>query len=172
MKLEYIFNSSANEGAIKIKDISKEKFDQLCKMLDIASKDESLQKNIKIIIAGSRSFTNYLKLCKEINAYISHLQQLTGLKLNITIISGTAKGADTLGEVYARRHGYICRRMPAQWNIYGKSAGIIRNGQMARFANSDAHGVLFAFWDGKSPGTLNMIDEAKKENLEIHIIRF
>lgn len=171
MQINTKYNPTLNEGCINLTNISQEKFKSICEILDICS-DDKIYKTIKIIVAGSRSFGNYIKLCKELNAYISSLQSKIGFKPNITIVSGTAKGADTLGEVYARRHGYGCRRMPAQWSVYGNSAGMIRNGQMAKYANNNAYGILFAFWDGKSPGTLNMINEAKKEGLEIHIVHF
>jgi hypothetical protein len=53
---------------------------------------------------------------------------------------------------------------PAQWSIYGKGAGYIRNREMAQYADA-----LIAFWDGKSKGTKNMIDEAKKQGLIIKV---
>ena len=41
---------------------------------------------------------------------------------------------------------------------------------MAKYA-SETYGILIAFWDGKSRGTKNMIDTAKKHGLEIHIVQ-
>ena len=46
---------------------------------------------------------------------------------------------------------------PADWNTYGKSAGFVRNIEMAENATA-----LIAFWDGKSSGTKHMIETAKK----------
>lgn len=82
----------------------------------------------------------------------------------IRIISGGAKGADALGEEYARERGFIIVRYPAEWQKYGRQAGPMRNREMA--ANADA---LIAFWDDKSKGTKNMIEEAKKRGLKVAI---
>ena len=86
---------------------------------------------------------------------------------DIIIISGTARGADTLGEQYAREWGFKLQQFPADWKSCGKTAGIIRNVQMAD--NADA---LIAFWDGKSRGTAHMINTAKKKRLPVRIVMF
>ena len=79
----------------------------------------------RIIIAGSRTFDNYELLEESLNEYIAEVFQK---KVDsIEIISGTAKGADSLGEKYAIEHNYLIKRFPADWNKYGKSAGYIRN---------------------------------------------
>jgi uncharacterized phage-like protein YoqJ len=82
----------------------------------------------------------------------------------IVIISGMAKGADTIGEQYAHERGYTVERFPADWQQYGKAAGPIRNRQMVD--NADA---LIVFWDGQSAGTRNMIMMAKKKGLAVRI---
>lgn len=85
----------------------------------------------------------------------------------ITILSGKARGADLLGERYAKLKKYEIEEYPADWERFGKSAGYIRNEQMA--LNGD---VLIAFWDMKSKGTQHMINLAKKHNLKIFIIDY
>lgn len=115
---------------------------------------------MKIIIAGSRSFNDYQKLCQICD------RELYG-KLSVEIVSGTANGADKLGEKYARVKGYSVKRFPADWITYGKSAGYKRNAQMAEYADA-----LIAFWEGKSRGTKHMIDLAKRAKLSIRIIQF
>ena len=103
---------------------------------------------MKVIIAGSRDFNNYKMLEQEIDK----------LKLDITeIVSGGARGADGLGEKYALTHHIKLTIMNADWNKYGKSAGIIRNRQMGNYAD-----YLIAFWDGKSRGTKHMIEYMKQ----------
>ena len=120
---------------------------------------------VRIIIAGSRNFCDYNLLATSVKEYLDTLDNS-----NIVIISGTARGADQLGERFANEYGIQTKRFPANWNEYGKSAGPIRNRQMAEYA-AEGHGVLFAFWDGKSRGTKNMIDLAKRYKLELHVIR-
>lgn len=120
----------------------------------------------RIIIAGSRSFDNYARLEKILNAYIKDPK-------DVTLISGTAYGADRLGEQYAEKHGIHLIRRPADWALYGKAAGPIRNAEMARLAVADGcHGVLFAFWDGVSTGTQSMIELAKEHGLDVYVVRY
>lgn len=117
----------------------------------------------KIIIAGGRDFSDYQVLEKFCDDCISNIAQKNmEQNVDITILSGTAKGADQLGEQYAANRGYNIKRFPPDWNKHGKAAGPIRNREMAEYANS-----LIAFWDRKSSGTKNMIAEALKRNLEV-----
>ena len=112
----------------------------------------------RVIIAGSRGFDNYDLLC----AYADY--KLSKITDEIEIVSGWAKGADQLGERYAKERGYSLRIFPAEWDIYGKRAGYLRNVKMAEYADA-----LLAFWDGKSVGTKNMINEAILRGLRIGI---
>lgn len=114
----------------------------------------------KVIIAGGRDFDNYEYL-KEVCLDI--LKDID----NVCIVSGKAKGADSLGEQFAKEHAYMIESYPADWNRYGKTAGFIRNEEMAKTA-----AILIAFWDGKSHGTKHMINTAKLYNLRINIIKY
>lgn len=115
--------------------------------------------NYRIIIAGSREFDDYGMLKEKVDEFLLQI----GVNHNdiVTIVSGMAKGADTLGERYAAEKGYPLTRFLARWAIYGKRAGIIRNEEMAKYADH-----LIAFWDGKSKGTKNMIDLAREYKLQ------
>ena len=84
-----------------------------------------------------------------------------------TIISGGAKGADSLGERFAEQHSLHLTVCKADWNKHGKSAGYIRNSEMA-----DIGDVLLAFWDGKSKGTKHMIDLALKKGLIVEVVYY
>lgn len=121
---------------------------------------------VRVIIAGGRDFTDYHKL----KTYMNCLLQLLD-KSQVEIISGGAKGADSLGERYAREFGYKLKRFPADWNKYGKAAGPIRNKEMALYA-AEAKGVLVAFWDGSSRGTYDMITRAEEYGLQVHIPKY
>lgn len=85
----------------------------------------------------------------------------------ITIVCGMAEGADKLGWQYAYDHNLDIDFYPADWNMYGKIAGFIRNSKMAE--NAD---MLIAFWDGKSRGTDHMIKTMKKKNLPVKVYKF
>lgn len=114
----------------------------------------------KLIIAGSRTFDNY-ELLRE------KLDKLLVNKSEVEIVCGCCKGADLLGERYAKECNYAVKYFPADWEHSGRSAGFIRNRQMALYADA-----LVAFWDDKSRGTECMIEFAKERNLLIRIILF
>lgn len=115
---------------------------------------------MKVIIAGGRFFDDYDLLKEKVGKILKNAK-------NITIISGAAKGADTLGENYGYEMGYEVISMPANWDKYGKAAGYRRNEDMAKIADA-----CICFWDGKSKGTGHMIDLAKKYNLQLRVIRY
>ena len=115
---------------------------------------------VKVIVAGSRTFNDFAYLEKHLMAYF----KANALhRKDVEIISGTAKGADSLGEQFANKYGLKLTKFPADWNQYGKSAGYIRNEEMAKYAKKD--GILFAFWDNSSKGTKHMISIASKYNI-------
>ena len=138
----------------------QDEIDEILELIDL-SKDI-----YKIIIAGSRTFSNYNLLKKECNKFIQHCINNLDNRC-FEIISGNARGADKLGEKYAKEHNYTCSVKPADWNKYGKRAGYLRNADMAQEANA-----LIAFWDGKSKGTNHMIQLAKKANLNVKVILY
>ena len=110
---------------------------------------------MRTIIAGSRKCDNM----KEVEFAIKTCNFII-----TTVISGNAKGVDRLGEIWAIKNKIPLKRFPADWNKYHKSAGYIRNEEMAN--NADA---LIAVWDGYSKGTEHMINIAKQKNLKIYV---
>lgn len=114
----------------------------------------------RVIVAGGRDFNDYELLKNKLNIYLSNLE-------DVTIVSGGARGADLLGEKYAKEKGLRLAMFPADWNTYGKSAGSVRNRQMAEYSD-----YLVAFWDGKSRGTSNMIKTAEELGLKIKVVKY
>jgi hypothetical protein len=112
---------------------------------------------MKLIIAGGRDFSDKQKLYEE----VAKLEGIT------EVVSGTAKGADKLGEEYAKDNNIPLKKFPADWTKHGKAAGPIRNGEMAEYGDA-----LIAFWDGKSSGTKSMINLAKQNNLQVTIVNY
>lgn len=114
----------------------------------------------RVIIAGGRHFDDYPLLKKTCDRYLSKKSETA----TILIVSGTCKGADLLGERYAKENGYDVIPFKPNWDTFGYGAGPVRNREMA--ANADA---LIAFHDGKSRGTKNMIEEAEKRKLLVRV---
>lgn len=98
----------------------------------------------KIVICGSRDFNDYNLLCDK----LQHL-----LNEKVTILCGHARGADTLGEKWAKENNKQLIYYPADWAKHNKGAGIIRNRDMARDCDE-----IIAFWDRSSKGTKHIIN--------------
>lgn len=130
-------------------------------------------KELRVVIAGSREFDDFPMLMGKCTDILSGIANTNNNIDKVRIVSGTARGADQLGEQYAKLAGYEVSRFPADWNGLGKRAGYVRNAEMAKFAVEDGnYGVLIAFWDGKSKGTKHMIDLANKHGLEVHVVKY
>lgn len=110
---------------------------------------------MRVIIAGCRNIFNYQLVQEAVTA--------SGF-VPTEIISGCAEGVDQLGEEWAKQHNVAVSRFSADWAIFGKSAGPIRNKQMASYAHA-----LIALWDGVSRGTKNMIEQAIAKGLKVKV---
>lgn len=115
----------------------------------------------KVIIAGGRDFNDYNLLKSKCDFYLSKIDE------EIEIVCGGAKGADSLGEKYAKEKGLSIRYFYADWDLYGKSAGYRRNVEMGNYADA-----LIAFWDGKSKGTKHMIDYALMKKINVRVVKY
>lgn len=136
-----------------------------------------INKDFRIMIAGSRTYNNYEELETTINGVMTALNAIVytkSIKLVPIIISGKAKGADTLGETYAKEHGFKIEEYPAKWNdleaqpckikynsygAYNCLAGLNRNKDMVKASN-----LVFMFHDGKSTGTKDDLKLVKQHN--------
>lgn len=116
---------------------------------------------MKLAVVGSRNFNNYDLLVRCIE-YVK-----TPFDDCFEIISGGADGADKLAKKYAENWRLQYTEFPADWDKLGKSAGFVRNQQIV-----DACDVVMAFWDGKSKGTQDTINKAKKAKKPTFIVYF
>ena len=107
---------------------------------------------MKLLIAGSRSITDF-----DLKEYIPKNTEL--------IISGGARGVDTLAEKYADEHKISKLILHPNYSKYGKGAPIVRNKQMVDIADR-----VIIIWDGKSRGTAQTIEYAKKVGLDYVLI--
>ena len=121
-----------------------------------------LTAEIKIISAGTRTFNNYELLKSKMDFYLSNC----GNRTNIEIVSGGARGADSLGERYAKEKGFPVKEFFPDWSL-GKKAGFLRNKEMSEYAS---HAVIF--WDGVSRGSKLMIDLAQSNDLVVRVVRY
>ena len=118
---------------------------------------------MKVVIAGSRRFRDYEKMRKLVLAFLEQ----EDVK-EVEVVSGCCRGADELGEKLAQEMGWKIARFPANWALYGKAAGHIRNGEMARYADVC---LLFPVEGAENRGTRSMAREAVKAKCRGYIAR-
>jgi predicted Rossmann fold nucleotide-binding protein DprA/Smf involved in DNA uptake len=111
---------------------------------------------MKIAVIGSRNFNDYELLKTVLKNYSP-----------TCIISGGAKGADSLAVQYAHENKIELTIFKPEWGKYGKGAGLKRNQLIIN--NCD---MVIAFWDNISKGTKNSIDIARQINKPLLIVNF
>lgn len=157
----FLAGNNVSFSANEIKGLDD--FELICFLVVKDSEELKNKKDFRLVVAGSRDFNNYDMLCSALDEVIGELKA----EYNVTIVSGTANGADKLGEKYAEKHGLKIERHPANWGRYGRGAGPIRNAEMVKASD----GVV-VFWNGESTGAKNIIDCAKAENHLIKVVKY
>ncbi len=109
----------------------------------------------KILICGGRDYINWKKLRGVMNLHVDIFGMPT------EVIHGDASGADKMGGLWAENLGIPVRKFPAQWKRYGKSAGYVRNYEMAE----EKPDFVYAFPGGK--GTAMMVKLAEQRGLQV-----
>ena len=109
---------------------------------------------MKVAVIGSRTFNDYDKLNETLKKYEISL-----------VVSGGAKGADSLGEQYAKENKIPTMIFLPDWKRHGRAAGMIRNTDIIEAAE-----MVIAFWDGTSKGTKDSILKADKLGKKVVII--
>ena len=126
-------------------------------MDEINETNETNETKLKrIAVVGGREFSDYVLLAEELQRHMPFI-----------LVSGGARGADSLAERFANKHGLRKLIFEADWNKYGKSAGYRRNVTIVEHAD-----LVIAFWDGKSKGTKHTIDIAEKKGVPSNIVSY
>ena len=112
---------------------------------------------MRVIVAGSRNYTDKDFIYSKLDYFLSEAS-------NVEIIEGGCRGVDLIARQYAIDRNLPYKEFPANWEIYGKKAGPIRNRKMAEYADA-----LIAFYNG-SKGTENMIEIARNKGLAVRIV--
>lgn len=105
---------------------------------------------MRTVIAGSRSITDM----RELHAALAKAAVEFGIVPTV-VLSGNAFGVDKMGEAWATANNIPVEVYPANWSRYGNRAGHLRNATMAHQCEA-----VIAVWDGKSKGTMDMIQLA------------
>lgn len=121
-----------------------------------------------VLVCGTRTFDDYPILCERLDYFVGDWGPLL-------VVHGDAAGADELADRWAHFMGHAVRTFPvaaADWRRIGRAAGPVRNDRMARYAAEFARNVCVAFWDGRSPGTRDMIAAAGRYGVPAHTVRY
>ncbi len=116
---------------------------------------------MNIAIVGGRDFNDYTLLKESILTYIDTHEKPEN------IVSGGAKGADTLAAQFATEMGIPLLIFKPDYQRYGRGATLVRNTQIIENAE-----VVFAFWNGQSKGTKDSIKKAEKLEKELYVIKY
>ena len=81
------------------------------------------------------------------------------LPLTSIVVSGHGGIVDLTAEEIAVARGMQVKIFPADWKLYKRAAGPIRNSQIVNYCTR-----LVAFWDGVSSGTKDAISKAEVSN--------
>ena len=119
----------------------------------------------RVIIAGGRDFNDYEYMSTKLNELFKD-QNVFNNKA-IKVISGMAKGTDTLAIRYADEHKLTKILFPANWKEYPRIAGFLMNNDMLSIATH-----LIAFWNGESSGTKHMIEIAQMKGIPIWVFEY
>lgn len=109
---------------------------------------------MRTIIAGGRDITD----CSLVEKAVADC----GWRPSV-VLCGMARGVDSLGLRWAKANGVPVEKYPALWHVHGNAAGPIRNREMAESAEA-----LILIWDGESPGSRNMLQEATARGLQVY----
>jgi len=121
---------------------------------------------MKLAIVGGRDFNDSFTLVEYLHSIMCYQDQLFGDK--VMVISGECpNGADYLAKKAAKIAGLGYIGFPADWEKYGRSAGFIRNQTIV-----DNCDMVLAFWNGKSRGTADTIEKARRAKKPTFIIYY
>lgn len=113
-----------------------------------------------VLVTGDRNWQDVQKV----------RDALKKLPKNTTIVHGAAKGADSIADKVAKELGFTIIPYKADWQLYGRAAGPIRNRQMFNENHPD---LVIAFHPdlSKSKGTRDMVNYAKAQGTRVIHIR-
>lgn len=115
---------------------------------------------LKVLVTGSRGWSDY----QAVEDALSNVPNPSGLP--VLVIHGGARGADDMAHRAAYKLAYYRVVYTANWKLYGKAAGMIRNREMVQKSTPD---LALAFWDGESKGTAGMLEVLRFAKIPVTI---
>ena len=118
---------------------------------------------MRVIVCGSRHWNDRAR----VEYRLAELPGDTTIVVGYNPEKDTPKGADRFAYQEAQKLGLDVEPHPAHWEQHGKPAGFIRNAEMGRLGAD----LCIAFWDGRSNGTLHMMNFAKSCGIPVEVVR-
>jgi len=109
----------------------------------------------RVAFVGSRDYPDMDEVRGMVQAY-----------KDCEVVSGGARGVDSVAVEEATRLGCPTKVFPADWDTHGKRAGAVRNQQIVDYSD-----MVVAFWDGKSKGTVITVDMARRAGKDCVVIQ-
>lgn len=112
---------------------------------------------MKLAVVGSRTYTDYKDFRTKLLSMVSYYfdSRKKRVAFSVDIITGGAKGADSLAELWAKGNQVSCKVIKPDYNKYGRGAPFVRNTEIAKECDE-----MVAFWDGHSKGTEDVLKKA------------
>ncbi len=104
---------------------------------------------MRYLVCGTRNYVGFQMMRRV----------LSRLRKDDVVIEGEARGADMMARNLARELGLECLAFPANWDKFGKAAGVLRNQEMLKQGRPDC---VYAFYMNEadynnSRGTRDMV---------------
>jgi hypothetical protein len=117
----------------------------------------------RLLVTGDRNWDDY----QAVEDYLR-----IAMEQGVThVIEGEARGADTMARDAGWKLGLTVLRFPAEWDVYGRAAGPVRNQQMLDQDQPD-RAVAFHLNLAKSKGTLDMVQRIERAGLPLDVVPF
>ena len=123
--------------------------------------------NINVLIAGGRDYALETRVKLRSANLVIYMLAYKSKDNKITLIQGLAKGADSISTEVKQITGWNELTFKADWDTYGKRAGMVRNKTMVDIAD-----IAIIFWDGKSVGTKNTVERVRSKGIPYLIVYY
>ncbi|CDM57661.1 DUF2493 domain-containing protein [Rhizobium sp. T136] len=117
---------------------------------------------MRVLICGGRDYNDYNKFGSVMEPIARKQWNSVKGAFDLTIISGGARGADTMAIEWADEFAANLMKFNADWQKHGRAAGPIRNQEMIDIGQPD---LVIAFPGGK--GTADMVKRAKQAGIDV-----
>jgi len=121
---------------------------------------------VRVLVCGSRTFSDVI-ICSMLDGIAD---RMLNAKSALVIITGMARGADTIAVDWANANGITLHEYPADWERHGRRAGYLRNVEMLERGNPD---LVLAFVDKPliaSKGTAMMVNLARRAGVKTYVV--